>query len=224
MALPPRSNLKRYTFGLLAASSLVGAVAVSTGTAISQGATCTGDHIATTDGAVITSFDDAGLGFATSRTYATSIPAGQYDLNAHSSDAYAGRAATETQTSEQWFAEILDAQGNVLATSSATADLADGLEAASWAGGIGLVSLSADATAIRVVHAHQTTAETNSVHPTCVGFAAYEEPTPSTTVPQPEVEPEPEPQAEVQPPAPVDLQPLTAVAGVTENARPAFTG
>ena len=238
MAAYPQSNLKRTAFGALSAVLLTGIVAIGSTSAESARAGCYGDYVANVNGGTLTSYADGGLGWATSYTFPTSIPAGTYDLNGAGSDAYAGRSQAEAQLNERWYAQLIGANGNVVATSSSTADLQDGVEAASWAGGLGLVSFDTNIVSIRTVHAYQTTADTNSVHPACVGFSALQVAPPTTEAPEPEPEletpvldatlpdaqpTEPAPQATPTTTAPTTRAPATPAPN-SGNNRPAFTG
>ncbi len=120
----------------------------------------------------------------TSATYGlgSPIPPGTYQLAAVSYDGYTGRQDSGSQGNEQWFAELIDGSGNVLATSRTTGDLADGVAEATWSGGIGEVTINGTATQIRAVHAAIGSASANSVRPVCVG-ARLVNPPPPTTVP-----------------------------------------
>ena len=121
-----------------------------------------------------------------SRVYSIgAIPAGEYAVTAVAYDGYLTRDLSTPQPSEIWFAEYLDAAGNVLATTGTTGDLADGVLEATWSGSIGSISWSGeDATQIRVVHGARGAASTNSVMPSCIAATAVTTPTvPPTTVP-----------------------------------------
>ena len=100
-------------------------------------------------------FDDIGFdsgrriysdpGRKTAHTYslATPIPPGTYVVEAVSYDGYVGRE-NDNQPNEQWFAEF-SANGDVLATTGTTGDVADGVPEAFWSGGIGTVTLAVPA-------------------------------------------------------------------------------
>jgi hypothetical protein len=226
MAASLHANLKRAAFGALSVSMLAGALAFGTSTAGSQSGGCSGSPVIQFGGPKLGSWN-GGSTFVTSKTSAASIPAGTYDLNGASYDSYEGRAQTPAQLSEKWFAQMLDANGNVLATSSTTGDLPDGIESASWAGGMGLVTLSAPATQIRVVHAHQTPdqSEANSVFPSCVGFSVIAPPTTTTTAPPPVVTTAPPPpQAAVVIETPTPAPTPAAPAPAPSPIKPSFTG
>lgn len=139
----------------------------------------------------------------TSATYGlgSPIPPGTYTLSAVSYDGFTGRAGDAGQGNEQWFAELLDGSGNVLATSGVTGDLADGVEEASWSGGIGQVTINGTATQIRAVHAAIGSASVNSVRPVCVGaqLVAPPDTTPPETTPPETVPPETVPPETVPP-------------------------
>ena len=106
----------------------------------------------------------------TSRTFALTAPlaAGEYALSAVSYDGYPLRDAAAPQLQEQWFAELLSADGSVLAQSGTTADVADGVLEDTWAGAIGTVTIADTATQIRISHAAPGTVSPNSVEPVCV--------------------------------------------------------
>ena len=117
---------------------------------------------------------------------ATPLAEGTYELNAVSYDGYEQRETIAPQTQEQWYAELLGADGSVVATSGTTADLEDETEEASWSGSLGSVTLSAPVSVVRVVHAAPGSPSVNSVRPVCLGAVgdAPEEPeTPETTAP-----------------------------------------
>ena len=110
----------------------------------------------------------------TNRTYelATVIPAGSYAVNAVSYDGYSTRESIPSQPQEQWFAELLDAEGGVLATTGPTADLEDLVVEASWSGSVGSIEIAGDATSIRVLHLAPGSPSVNSVRPVCLGFVS----------------------------------------------------
>lgn len=137
----------------------------------------------------------------TSATYGlgSPIPAGTYQLSAVSYDGYTGRESSAGQGNEQWFAELLDGSGNVLATTGTTGDLADGVAEATWSGGVGQVTISATATQIRTVHAAIGSASGNSVRPVCIGAQVV---APPETVPPSTTPPDTTPPDTTPPPAP----------------------
>ena len=124
----------------------------------------------------------------TQRTFALPAPGLSprgYAVNVVSWDGYVGRD-TASQPAEVWFVELLDSASNVLArTSRTTEDIADNIEEATWAGGLGTVSWAgADAASVRVRHGGIGAPSPNSVVPICVGLAAIVQPTtPSSTAP-----------------------------------------
>lgn len=88
-----------------------------------------------------------------SDTVAVDLPAGEVVIpEAISFDDYTSRADTPTQLSERWEVEFLDADGNVIATSDATPDVADGVERAEYIGALGSVTLTEPAVAVRAHH------------------------------------------------------------------------
>ena len=222
------ANLKRAAFGALSVSMLAGGLAFGASAAGSQSG-CYGSPVIQFDGPKLGSWA-GGSTFVPSATYAASIPAGTFDLNGASYDSYEGRAQTPAQLSEKWFAQILDANGNVLATSGSTGDLPDGIDNASWAGGMGRVTLSAPATQVRVVHAHQVPdqSEANSVFPRCLGFSVIAPPTTTTTTttaPPPVVSTDPPPPAAVVAETPTTAPPAApAPKPAPSPIKPSFTG
>ncbi len=118
----------------------------------------------------------------TSRSFAVSVPAGTYNLVATSYDGYNDRPNSATQANEIWVADFVSG-GTVLATSSPTVDLADGLEA-TWKGPIGTVTLPSDVDTIVVRHGFLTNLSPNSVKPICIGFTDVTPPPQTTTVPE----------------------------------------
>lgn len=88
-----------------------------------------------------------------SDTVAVDLPAGEVVIpEAISYDDYTNRADTPTQLSERWEVEFLDADGNVIATSDATPDVADGVQRAEFIGALGSVTLTEPAVAVRAHH------------------------------------------------------------------------
>lgn len=183
-------NPRVISFGaaavLLVVLSLV-TMASSVSAQAGPGASCTGDNT-TTFGTNYWGFDDFGNRLfstsPTSREFALSAPleAGVYVLDAVSYDGYPGRELIEGQPREQWFVELLAADGSVLATSGTTGDLDDEVMEATWAGGLGEVTIAQTAVSVRTTHASPGSVSINSVRPVCLG---------ATGGP---VEPEPEPE------------------------------
>lgn len=99
----------------------------------------------------------------------TPLPAGIYELSGVSYDGYNNRELTSPQTLEQWYAELVSADGTVLATSGTTGDLEDGVGEATWSGLLGEVTIAEPATLVRTVHAAPGSASVNSVRPVCLG-------------------------------------------------------
>ncbi|MDH4170457.1 MAG: hypothetical protein OEW42_12800, partial [Acidimicrobiia bacterium] len=118
-------------------------------------------------------------GWVTTRTYAASIAAGVYDVNAVSYDGYVGRE-TQSQDNEVWFAEFWGS-GGLMATTGTTGDLPDLVAEAFWSGGIGTITLESDATQIVVHHGFLTDLSANSVEPVCLGLAGGPPGPPPTT-------------------------------------------
>lgn len=127
-----------------------------------------------------------------SRTYAlpAPVPPGTYRVDAVSYDGYVGRESTNPQQSESWYVQFLDAGGNVIATTGATADIADGVIEDTKAGVIAdSLVLGAEAVQIRTHHALVDPSQVNSVKPICVGWTLLQPPTtteaPTTTTEAP---------------------------------------
>ncbi len=155
---------------VLAVLTMAGSVSAQTG----PGATCTGDT-ATTFGTNYWGFEEWGNRIystsPTSRDFALSSPleAGTYVLDGVSYDGYPGREMIDAQPREQWFAELLSADGTVLGTSGVTGDIADGVEEGTWSGALGEVTIGQTATAVRISHAAPGSISVNSVRPVCLG-------------------------------------------------------
>lgn len=109
-----------------------------------------------------------------SRTYPlpSALEPGEYALSAVSYDGYPDRGNVPAQPREQWFAELLSADGTVLATSATTADIADNVVEDTWAGAIGTVTIATTATQVRISHAAPGADGVNSVRPVCVAATA----------------------------------------------------
>ncbi len=155
-------------------ASIVGIAAVSAQSGPTQD--CAGDSVVGF-GDQFFGLDDFGNRLLStepsSRQFAlpTALPAGDYAISAVSYDGYPERQSIAPQQQEQWFAEFLAADGSVLATSGTTADIEDSIEEALWTGDIGSVSLSAEATQVRIVHAAPGSVSVNSVRPVCLGIS-----------------------------------------------------
>lgn len=150
--------------------TMAGSVSAQAG----PGATCMGDNT-TTFGSGYFGLEDFGNRLLstspTSREFALAAPleAGTYMLDAVAYDGYPGRELIDPQPREQWFAELLAADGTVLATSGVTGDIDDGVEEGTWAGSLGEVTIAQTATTVRTVHAAPGSISVNSVRPVCVG-------------------------------------------------------
>lgn len=108
------------------------------------------------------------------REFALNAPLspGSYVLDAVAYDGYPGREMLDSQPREQWYAELLGADGTVLATSGVTGDLEDGTDEATWSGILGEVTIDQTATGVRVNHASPGSISVNSVRPVCLGATA----------------------------------------------------
>lgn len=103
------------------------------------------------------------------RTLTTPLAAGNYVINGVSYDGYTGRDAVPAQPDERWYAEFLAADSSILATTSSTGDVEDGVLESTWSGSLGSISLAAEATSVRFVHAAIGGTNPNSVRPICLG-------------------------------------------------------
>ncbi|NNE74634.1 MAG: hypothetical protein HKN26_13285, partial [Acidimicrobiales bacterium] len=137
----------------------------------------------------------------TQRTYAlsTQLAAGRYALTGASYDGYNGRSTARAQTNEVWVADFVSADGTVLATSSTTGDLPDGVEEADWSGPLGSIEVGEPIAAIVVRHGFLTNRSPNSVHPVCIGFTDTTPP-PVTVDPTTEVPTSDDPTDTTEPP------------------------
>ncbi|MEZ5380003.1 MAG: hypothetical protein R2733_26145 [Acidimicrobiales bacterium] len=88
-----------------------------------------------------------------SPSHAVDLPAGEIVIpEAISWDEYPNRELTPTQVSERWELEFLNADGEVIATSDAVPDVADGVRRAEYIGALGSVTLPEPAAAVRAHH------------------------------------------------------------------------
>ena len=84
---------------------------------------------------------------------AVALPAGEIAIpEAISYDEYENREFTPAQTSERWELEFLNANGDVIATSDAVPDVADGVRRGEYIGALGSVTLTEPAVAVRAHH------------------------------------------------------------------------
>lgn len=176
--------------GLIVASVLT--MATSVAAQPGPAAACTG-AVTTTFGTQYYGYDDFDNRLLStsilSREFALSTPLepGSYVLDAVSYDGYPGRETIAPQSGEQWYAELVTADGTIVATSGVTGDLADEVEEATWSGALGEVTIDQKATTIRTVHAAPGSPSVNSVRPVCVGATRNEpaptiEPAPGSTI------------------------------------------
>lgn len=170
-----------------------------------------------------------------SRTINASIPAGTYDIDTVAYDGNPNRAAGTPQMFEQYHLEFLDAAGVVIDSTGTTADLADGVMEASWAGPVGQVVLDRPVTQIRAMHSfpfHTTPDTANSVMPVCVGVTPGVVPTTTTVAPTTSAAPTTTTVAPTTSPAPTTTTVKTEVLPAVEVAQsatptqgnPTFTG
>ena len=156
-----------------------------------------------------------GMDKPTDRTYplASPIQAGSYVANGASWDSFIGRALLPAQPEETWFAQLLDDEDNVLATTEPSPDLADGVDTATWAGELGEIHWEGEAaTQVRFVHTLSTDLTPNSVTPLCLGLSGSVSILQVTTT-------------TVAPTTTTTMPPTTTTALVEpEVVRPEFTG
>ncbi|MGI9604142.1 MAG: hypothetical protein ACR2QE_19845 [Acidimicrobiales bacterium] len=181
---------RRILFALLALLlGMAGSVAVSNTLAAQSGPSqsCSGDYVIQTGSSLFGGtgnrlYSNTNLpGWVTSRTYGLpqTIPAGTYEVSAVAYDGYVGRE-TVFQANEVWFAEFIGG-GGVLATTGTTGDVPDGVTEAFWSGGLGTITLAADATQLTARHGFLTNGVPNSVEPVCLGLTDVTPPPPTTT-------------------------------------------
>lgn len=184
-------NTRTIGFSAAAVMLVVASLLTMAGSVSAQsgpGANCTGDSV-TTFGTNYFGFENWGNRIfstsPTSREFLLTAPlaAGTYALDGVAYDGYNGRDLTDPQPREQWYAELLGADGTVLATSGTTGDLEDSVIEATWAGALGEIVINDAAVSVRIVHASPGSVSINSVRSVCLG---------ATGGPV-QVEPEPEP-------------------------------
>jgi len=124
-----------------------------------------------------------------------SLAPGRYDIETSSFDGYPGRKdvpLAQQEKSERWWAEFLDADGNVVgALPGPTTDLPDDVDSAEVLDSFDAVQLTGTATAVRLVLIKDFLS-LNLVHVGCLGFQRLVDPTtttvaPATTTTQPAV-------------------------------------
>ena len=234
MTSPISTTRRRIAAGAIAALTAAGGLFVAAGPASSQSASCTGTATVTfgtasmtSNASLLTSNTVPEWGWVTSRTYATSIPAGTYQLSAVSYDGYETRAATTGQNQEIWKVEFLGAGGTVLATSGATTDLADGVQEATWSGSLGTVTLAAAATQVRTFHAFPTNDRVaHSVKPICLGATLQTPPTttPPTTAPPSTTAPTTPPTSSIPTEVLPEILVPTTPPAQPQTTQPSYTG
>lgn len=184
---PPNHN-HRSRIGLASLTVLAVAAGLVGYAGAQEGPSSNCRGAVTTFGSSFFGTDDAGNRLystgTTSREFALSapLPAGTYDVDAEAYDGYDGRETTPAQPFEQWFAEFLGEDGAVVATTSATGDVADGVTEASWSGSIGRIELSEIANSVRIVHAAIGDSNSNSVRPVCIGAVEVDTTPPPSSV------------------------------------------
>jgi hypothetical protein len=167
-------------------------------------------------------------------TVAAAVPAGEYQIDTVSYDGYTGRTGTAAQPYEQYVLEFLSASGDVLARTGPTADLADGVEEATWSGSVGSVVLAEDATQIRAIHRARVDSSfdpgpsANSVQPACVGVVPVQPPTtttepPTTTVTEPPSTTTEPPSTTTEPPSTTTEPPSTTTEPPSTTSEPPST-
>jgi hypothetical protein len=184
----PTIRSKRWVYGLAGALAVAGALLIGGATVSAQSgpsADCASTNV-TNFGAQFFGTDDFGNRLLstspTTRVFPlpTALVPGTYAVEAVSYDGYPGRDTIPAQPNEQWYAEFLSSDGTVLATTGSTADVADLVLEATWAGSLGEVTLGSTATQIRTLHADPGGVSVNSIRPVCLGAEAVIELVPST--------------------------------------------
>jgi hypothetical protein len=117
------------------------------------------------------------------RTVAAAMPAGVYSIDTVAYDGSPDRETDTPQPNEQYIVQFLDDDDVVIAETGATADLADSVLEATWAGSLGTVVLDRAAVTIRALHVLPGvyTPTANSVMPVCVGWTLVPPTTTTTT-------------------------------------------
>lgn len=112
-----------------------------------------------------------------------SLPAGTYDMVASSFDGYIGRKdvpVDKQERSERWYAEFLDATGNVVgAMDQPTTDLPDDTDVAELLDHYEDIKLTGTAVSVRLILAKDFES-LNLVHVGCIGFTRQADPTTTT--------------------------------------------
>ena len=99
----------------------------------------------------------------------TPIPAGDYDLTMVSYDEHSSKLVDQSdQIHEQWFLQLLDAQGGVVFQSGVSPDLPNDQD---WLTFTSAATVTGEAVTMRVVHAELDT-NVNSIIAYCAGFTA----------------------------------------------------
>jgi hypothetical protein len=169
-----------------------------------------------------------------SLTVAASIPAGEYDVITGAYDGYKDRTSTETQDFERFILRFLDADGSVIASTSPSMDLVDGVEEASWTGPVGTVTLDRAAVSVEAEHADLgdqavfDIGQAQSVQPSCFGLDTVPPTTtttlpPTTTVPDTTTTTVPDTTTTVAPTTTVPDTTTTTVAPTTTVIEPPTT-
>lgn len=181
---------RRLSFAAATASAVLISTVVAAAISGPSPSTCAGDslarHIAPLDqlkatGEIVTpSTSSESEPWQRVWTLSTPLSPGSFALNAVSWDGYTDRKSGEVQPFEIWFVEVLNSAEERLARSNrTTADIPDGVDEATWAGGLGTVTWAAGvATKVRVVHPEASPTQ-NSVVPICVSLTRLAAPAPA---------------------------------------------
>lgn len=198
MAEQKRSRRTRFATLGLGATALAGVILGMGGaTAGATYAACSGSQIFDIPGMQgVELYEVSGYDVAT-YDLGFSLEAGTYDISASSFDGYIGRSEVpveKQEKSERWWAEFLDADGNVVGVfPGPTTDLPDDTDVAEVVDLFQDVELDATATQVRFVLIKDGLS-LNLVHVGCVGFerqqattttAPVDEETTTTVTPQP---------------------------------------
>ena len=158
-------TLTRGRLGLLSlVIAIVGLLAAPA--AVADSTACASDYDVTIEALLL----NPNGGWSPSETtvaLTTPIPAGDYTLAMVSYDGHSNKGVDQSdQINEQWFMQLLDAQGTVVFQSGVSPDLPD---AQDWLTFNSAATLTGDAVTMRVVHAAIGN-NVNSIVASCAGF------------------------------------------------------
>lgn len=147
--------------------ALVGVIGVPAASAQGQ-ADCAADHTISIGALLLNPNSEFSPGEATVPLPAP-IPAGDYVLTMVSYDDHSSKAVDQSdQVNEQWYLQLLDAQGGVVFQSGVSPDLPDDQD---WLTFSSSATVTGDAVTMRVTHAAIGT-NVNSIIASCAGFTA----------------------------------------------------